>query len=137
MYNRIESAKLLPEDEYLKEEEILELYNKLVDQANELHQSTLKAMDELTENQSLDPDELDVAVSESNRELSLRIANRERQMLNKIRKSINRINEGEYGACTSCGVEIGYRRLLFRPVATMCIDCKTEQEQLEEGLWTL
>ena len=137
MYNRIESAEQLPEDEYLSAKEILELYNRLIDQANELHRSTLKAMDDLTENQMLDPDELDVAVSESNRELSLRIANRERQMLNKIRKSLNRINEGEYGTCDNCGVPIGYRRLLFRPVATMCIDCKTEQEQLEEGQWTL
>jgi DnaK suppressor protein len=135
MYNRIEGTEQLPEDEYLNSGEVLELYNRLIDQANELYQSTLRAMDELTENQSMDPDDLDIAVSESNRELSLRIANRERQMLNKIRTSLKRIKVGEYGTCISCGEEIGYRRLLFRPVATMCIDCKTEQEQIEEGQW--
>ena len=58
-------------------------------------------------------------------------------MLGKIRFAKKRILEGEYGACISCGVPIGYRRLLVRPGATMCIDCKTEQEQLERGTWAI
>ena len=131
MYKKIDDLKQLPEDEYLNEEQIMELHNRLVEQANDLVQSSLKAMDELTQQQNLDPDSLDIAVSESNRELSLRFANRERKLLGKIRSAIKRIYEGEYGACVSCGVKIGYKRLKARPVATMCIDCKTEQEQLE------
>ena len=131
MYKKINDLTQLPEDEYLSAEQILELHNRLVGQANDLVQSSLKAMDELTQQQNLDPDSLDIAVSESNRELSLRFANRERKLLGKIRIAIKRIYEGEYGACGSCGVKIGYKRLKARPVATMCIDCKTEQEQLE------
>ena len=113
------------------------LHNKLVEQANNLLASTLRAMDNLTENQELDPDSLDVAVSETNRELSLRFANRERRMLNKIRFSMERILEGEYGSCETCGDPIGYKRLVVRPVASMCIDCKTEQEQFERRQWTV
>ena len=131
MYKRINDLTQLPEDEYLNADQIMELHNRLVEQANDLVQSSLKAMDELTQQQNLDPDSLDIAVSESNRELSLRFANRERKLLGKIRSAIKRIYEGEYGACISCGVKIGYKRLRARPVATMCIDCKTEQEQLE------
>ena len=131
MYKKINDLTQLPEDEYLNADQIMELHNRLVEQANDLVQSSLKAMDELTQQQNLDPDSLDIAVSESNRELSLRFANRERKLLGKIRSAIKRIYEGEYGACISCGVRIGYKRLRARLVATMCIDCKTEQEQLE------
>ena len=44
---------------------------------------------------------------------------------------VERIQNGEYGVCESCGAPITYKRLLARPVATLCIDCKTEAEQLE------
>ena len=135
LYTPITNGEQFPDDEYLTKEQLVELYNKLVDEANVIYQNTLKAMNELTETQELDPDGLDIAVSASNRELSLRIADRERKMLNKIRTSMGRLKEGEYGSCLECGDPIGYPRLMFRPVATMCIDCKTEQEQIEEGTW--
>ena len=44
---------------------------------------------------------------------------------------VERIQNGEYGACESCGEPITYSRLMARPVATLCIDCKTEAEQVE------
>ena len=135
LYTPITNGDHFPDDEYLTKEQLTELYNKLVDEANVIYKNTLKAMNELTETQELDPDGLDIAVSASNRELSLRIADRERKMLNKIRTSMGRLKEGEYGSCLECGDPIGYPRLMFRPVATMCIDCKTEQEQIEEGTW--
>ncbi len=131
MYKKVTDTNVLTEDEYLETSQLLELHNRLVDQADGLVKSSLKMMDELTQNQEMDPDSLDIAVSESNRELSLRFANRERKMLGKIRFAMQRIDEGEYGTCIECGVPIGYKRLLVRPVATMCIDCKTEEEQLE------
>ena len=135
LYTTISNANHFPEDEYLSKDQLVELYNKLVEEANVIYKNTLKAMNELTETQELDPDGLDIAVSASNRELSLRIADRERKMLNKIRTSMERLKDGEYGSCFECGDAIGYPRLTFRPVATMCIDCKTEQEQIEEGTW--
>ena len=137
MFKKANTPNDLPADEYLNSQEIFEMNNHLVEKANALIQSSLKAMDELTKNQEIDPDELDVAVSESNRELSLRLANRERRMLRKIRYALDRIQEGEYGMCVNCGVPIGFRRLKARPVATLCIDCKTQQEQLERRSWSM
>ena len=131
MVNKSKDASSLPPDEYLTEEEIENLHTQLVSQRETLLESTVKSMSELTEFKDNDPDSLDLAVSQSNRDLSLRFANRERRMLNKIRHSLQRMQEGEYGACSNCGDEIGYRRLSFRPVATLCIDCKTQQELLE------
>jgi DnaK suppressor protein len=137
MYTKKTNANELPKDESLTSEEILEMHNRLVDLANELVANSIRAMNELTESQEMDPDELDVAISESNRELSLRFADRERRMLKKIQHSLERISEGEYGECEECGVAIGIRRLRFRPVACLCIDCKTEQEQLERNSWSM
>ena len=131
MVKKVTDPAGLPPDEYLTEEELWELYTQLVNQREALLESTVKAMNELTEFKDNDPDSLDLAVSQSNRDLSLRFANRERRMLNKIRHSLQRIQEGEYGVCSECGDEIGFRRLSFRPVATLCIDCKTQQELLE------
>ena len=132
MVEKIKEASQLPPDEYLMEGEVWELYNQLLEQQDSLLESTVKAMNELTEFKDSDPDSLDLAVSQSNRELSLRFANRERRMLGKIRHAIERIHEGEYGTCSSCGDPIGFKRLSFRPVATLCIDCKTHQELLEK-----
>ena len=135
MYTRITNTDSLPTDEYLSSEEVLELHNRLIEQANELLENAQNAMNELTENQEMDPDELDVAISATNRDLSLRFADRERKMLKKITKILERFQEGEYGSCDECGEAIGYKRLSFRPVASLCIDCKTEQEQIENNSW--
>ena len=137
MFQHITDPDRLPNDDYLQKNEVLELHNRLITQANEIVANSLKAMNELTENQEMDPDELDVAISTSNRDLSLRFADRERKMLKKIRKILVRINEGEYGSCEECGEEIGLKRLRYRPVASMCIDCKTQEEQLEKNSWSI
>ncbi len=77
------------------------------------------------------PDELDSAVSESSLSFTGRMRERERGLLTKIERSLERIERGSYGECESCGEEIGLERLRARPVAEFCIDCKNEQERLE------
>lgn len=78
-------------------------------------------------------DAIDLASMESNRDFQLRIRDRERVLIHKIKEALARIEEGEYGICVACGNEISDKRLLARPVATHCIDCKTELEQLERS----
>ncbi len=46
--------------------------------------------------------------------------------LRDIENSLKRIEDGTYGICKYCGNEIGEKRLLARPVASACIDCKTK-----------
>ncbi len=77
------------------------------------------------------PDEIDTAVSEASLSLTGRMRERERGLLNKIEKSLEKIERGTYGQCESCGEEIGLERLRARPVAEFCIACKDEQERLE------
>jgi DnaK suppressor protein len=74
----------------------------------------------------------DRASQESDIALELRNRDRERKLIKKIDESIARIEDGEYGYCDSCGVEIGLKRLEARPTATLCIDCKTLEEHREK-----
>lgn len=122
---------MLPTDEYLSREELETLKAILDEQLRELLSQSRDAVNELVEVRDTDADPLDVAVTESNRDFTLRMAERERKLLTKIRHALERINNGEYGVCESCGAPITFGRLMARPVATLCIDCKTEAEQVE------
>jgi len=77
------------------------------------------------------PDPTDQASMETDRNFDLRIKDRERKLIKKIDQAINRIHEGEFGECDSCGGDISIKRLQARPVTTQCIECKTAQEQEE------
>jgi DnaK suppressor protein len=79
------------------------------------------------------PDEMDMASSVYEQNLSLRLRGRERGLLNKIELALERIEEGEFGICEECGEKIGLARLKARPVTTLCISCKEEQERQEKA----
>lgn len=76
----------------------------------------------------------DRASQEEEFSLELRARDRERKLTNKINDTLELIEQGEYGYCDTCGVEIGIRRLEARPTATLCIDCKTLAEIKEKQL---
>ena len=78
------------------------------------------------------PDPLDRAMSESIRSVELRKRDRERKLLQKIRDALTRLENGSYGICGLCGNQISEERLIARPEATFCIQCKEEQESLEK-----
>jgi len=77
------------------------------------------------------PDEIDTASSEMNLAFQGRLRERERGLLSKINQALEKIDDGVYGECESCGEQISLKRIEARPVAELCIDCKAEQEQLE------
>lgn len=78
-------------------------------------------------------DEGDIATSEVSHALNLRLRDREALLLNKVEKTLKKLEDGTFGICEQCGDEIGFKRLLARPVATLCIRCKEEQEKIEKG----
>jgi len=80
------------------------------------------------------PDEMDAASSEISLAFLGRLRERERRLLAKIDEALAKIENNEYGLCESCGEEIGIKRLEARPVAELCIDCKSEQERLERRM---
>lgn len=83
------------------------------------------------ESLTLSGDSADIASTEINQAALQKIGKREQSLVKKIDLAIKKIDDGTYGECESCGEQIGFARLMARPVAQLCIDCKTEQENNE------
>lgn len=79
------------------------------------------------------PDEVDLASTEADQSLLLRLRDRENVLLKKIDKALKKIEEGDYGTCDVCGEDIDTKRLEARPVTDLCIRCKEEQERMEKS----
>lgn len=78
-------------------------------------------------------DEVDLASTESDQNMNIRLRDRERILLRKIDKALAKIEAGDYGVCESCSEDISLRRLEARPVTDLCIRCKEEQERVERS----
>ncbi len=111
---------------------LAEFKDLLNQQLDSLLHDVGKTVAEMTEEKSNFPDPTDRASLESDRNFELRIRDRERMLINKIRQALERIEDGSFGFCESCEEEIGAERLRARPVTTLCINCKTEQERQEK-----
>jgi DnaK suppressor protein len=98
----------------------------------ELRHSAGNTVEGLLNVEANSADYLDCATFESDRSTTLRIRDRESMLINKIRNSLEDIENGEYGICEDCGREIAIERLKARPIARRCIKCKTKQETLEK-----
>src|SRR5512134_4107643 len=111
---------------------IEEFRQLLQEQMEQLLRDAERTVSEMNDEKTNFPDPTDRASLESDRNFELRIRDRERKLINKIREALERLEEGEFGVCESCGEEIGEARLRARPVTTLCIECKTEQERQEK-----
>ncbi|OGW42385.1 MAG: RNA polymerase-binding protein DksA [Nitrospirae bacterium GWD2_57_9] len=116
---------------------LLTIKKKLLKQRDELLSEAEHTLNNKisTEKESF-PDPTDQAVAELDNNFLLRLRGRETKLLKKIDEAIARIEGGTYGVCESCGEQIGIKRLEARPVTTLCIECKTrqeEEEKLQEG----
>lgn len=76
-------------------------------------------------------DEADLASSDIDQSMRMRLGNREALYLKKVDQALDRIKDAVYGECVSCGEEIGMKRLEARPTAELCILCKEEEEKKE------
>jgi len=78
------------------------------------------------------PDPNDRASLESDRNFELRIRDRERKLILKMQEAIKRMDDGVFGICEVCMGPISEKRLMARPVTTLCIECKMKQEKIEK-----
>ena len=113
----------------------LNAFRKLLhERRQELIAEASRTVDGMVENREQFPDPTDRASLEDNRNLTLRIRDRERKLISKIDEALGRIEDGSYGKCEECSADIGIQRLRARPVTTLCIDCKSLQEAQERKL---
>ena len=112
----------------------LTFFRKLLNsKMDELLVEADRTVDGMNEKENF-PDPTDRASLESNRNFTLRIRDRERKLIGKIKEALDRIDDGTYGNCEECEEKIGIERLKARPVTTLCIDCKSLQEAEERKL---
>ena len=111
----------------------LEYFQELLQgQLDELIGEALKTVNGMTNLKDNFPDPTDRAALETDRNFLLRIRDRERKLIEKIKEALERIDNGTFGICEVCGKDIGEKRLKARPVATFCIECKKKQEDDEK-----
>ncbi|MCU0579806.1 MAG: RNA polymerase-binding protein DksA [Desulfobacterota bacterium] len=109
-------------------------FKKLLnEQMKTLIQEAQKTVTGMTDGKENFPDPTDRATLECDRNFMLRIRGRERKLILKIEEALERIENGSFGICESCGDEIGEERLKARPVTTLCIECKKKEEALEKA----
>lgn len=130
----VEPYKLKSGEEYMSKEQ-LEHFTKILNAwRNQLRQEVDRTVGHMKDEAANFPDPVDRATQEEEFSLELRARDRERHLIKKISKTLNKLDEGEFGYCESCGVEIGIRRLEARPTADLCIDCKTLAEIKEKQI---
>jgi DnaK suppressor protein len=76
-------------------------------------------------------DSMDEATEEETYSTQLRLHDREARLAGKIREALQRLQEGNIDECEECSEPIGFKRLMARPVTTLCFECKTAREQVE------
>lgn len=121
-------------EEYMNERQHNHFRNILAKWKEQLLQEMNRTVHHLQDEAINLPDPNDRASQEEEFSLELRARDRERKLIKKIEETFQKIDEGEYGYCESCGVEIGIRRLEARPTANLCIDCKTLDEIRERQM---
>lgn len=105
----------------------------LTERLRELLSEAEKTVTGMTSSGENFPDPTDRASLESDRNFMLRIRDRERKLISKIKDALERVDSGEFGICEMCGDDIGEERLKARPVTTLCINCKKKQEAVEKA----
>ena len=116
----------------MKPDKIQFYRHMLTQKMSELLEEAEKTVSDMTTGKDNFPDPNDRASLESDRNFELRIRDRERKLLAKIQEAIKRIDDDIFGICEVCGGQISEKRLMARPVTTLCIECKTKQESIEK-----
>jgi DnaK suppressor protein len=115
------------------EKERLEYFRELLNERMKtLLEEAEKTVTGMTNERDTFPDPTDRANLETDRNFLLRIRDRERKLIGKIKEALARIDDGTFAICEECGDDISEERLKARPVTTLCIDCKTKAEEEEK-----
>jgi len=123
-----------PDEEYMNPLQIEYFRQKLITWRDELVEESRETISNLQSEVRDVGDEAERATRETENSLELRTRDRYRKLINKINKTLARIDDGEYGYCEETGEEIGLQRLEARPIATLCLDAQERWEIRQKQL---
>ena len=129
------SKKYIPnkKEKYMCEKHKLYFKKKLTEWKNEIIRSNSQALysSNLVDNVS-SPDIVDQASSYTEKNVEMRTVNRQIKLISKIDAALKRLKDGTYGFCEETGEPIGLKRLIARPIATLCIAAQEKHEREEK-----
>jgi RNA polymerase-binding protein DksA len=108
---------------------LLEERERAQEALNYLHQENQGLIQDESQEIPSDNHPGDVATATFDRELDSTLEENEERLIGAIDGALQRIDDGSYGACTSCGQPIGAERLEALPWTARCIDCKRREER--------
>ena len=77
-------------------------------------------------------DVVDQASSQTEKTVEMHASNRRRKLIKKIDQALKKLKDGTYGYCENTGEPIGLKRLIARPIATLCIEAQEKHEKEEK-----
>lgn len=113
--------------------ELDELVTKLRRRAERLHaevatkQHGAAALESPGIDRERDNDDMSFVISEA--EIEAGEAERDEVEISAIERTLQRIEDGSYGTCLQCGVDIPPARLKAQPLAARCVPCQSAREQ--------
>jgi DnaK suppressor protein len=129
------SKKYMPnkKEKYMCEKHKAYFMQKLTKWKNEIIKSNSQALysSDLVDNVS-SPDVVDQASSYTEKNVEIRAVNRQIKLVSKIDSALKKLKDGTYGFCEETGEPIGLKRLIARPIATLCIAAQEKHEREEK-----
>lgn len=114
------------------DEETLKFFQEQLElELEELSNRGKRMVSGLVGQENVYSDPIDQASVGADQDYLLRIKDRESRLMKKIKNALSKIEDGTFGICEACEEEISIARLKARPVATLCIKCKTQMERDE------
>ena len=129
------SKKYIPneKEKYMCEKHLTFFKQKLTNWKVELVKTNSQALyNSSLDDNSTSADIVDQASSYTEKNVEMRAINRQIKLISKIDSALKRIKDGTYGFCEETGEPIGLKRLMARPVATLCITAQEKHEKEEK-----
>tara|TARA_B100000945_G_C20054209_1_gene444973 strand:- start:165 stop:581 length:417 start_codon:yes stop_codon:yes gene_type:complete len=128
------SKKYTPKEseKYMCEKHKIYFRNKLTEWKKDLVRTNNEALyNSSLDDNSTSADIVDQASSYTEKNVEMRAINRQIKLISKIDAALKRIKDGTYGFCEETAEPIGLKRLMARPVATLCIAAQEKHEKDE------
>jgi DnaK suppressor protein len=117
-------------EEYMNQLQLDFFKKKLTEWRNELDVAAQSFVQTLKESTLRKPDPVEQSATITDMALDFQTRCRQQQLIKEIDYALEKMKEGEYGYCEISGEEIGLKRLLARPIATMCIEVQERHERM-------
>ena len=129
------SKKYVPnqKEKYMCRKHKIFFKQKLMDWKVEINKSNNQVLyNGEPDDNSTSADVVDQASSYTEKNVEMKTINRQIKLISKIDSAIKKIKDGTYGYCAETGEPIGIKRLIARPIATLCIAAQEKHEKEEK-----